>query len=61
VRPGGLLVVDNVLWSGRVADPSADDADTRALRAFNDAVAADERVEVAVLPAFDGLTLALRR
>lgn len=61
VRPGGLLVVDNVLWSGRVADPSADDADTRALRAFNDAVAADDRVEVAVLPAFDGLTLALRR
>lgn len=61
VRPGGLLVADNVLWSGRVADPSADDADTRALRAFNDAVAADERVEVAVLPAFDGLTLARRR
>jgi len=61
VRPGGLLLADNVLWSGRVADPDADDPDTRALRAFNDAVAADDRVEVALLPAFDGLTIARRR
>ncbi|HEX6419611.1 MAG TPA: class I SAM-dependent methyltransferase [Acidimicrobiales bacterium] len=61
VRAGGLLLADNVLWSGRVADPGADDPDTRALRAFNDAVAADDRVEVAVLPAFDGLTIARRR
>jgi caffeoyl-CoA O-methyltransferase len=63
VRPGGLLLVDNVLWSGRAADePGADDdADLRAIRAFNDQVAADDRVEAVVLPAFDGLTIARRR
>ncbi|MET0459479.1 MAG: O-methyltransferase [Ilumatobacteraceae bacterium] len=59
VRPGGLLLVDNTLWGGRVADdPSADDAaDTLAIRAFNDMVAADERVESYLLPIGDGLTL----
>ena len=67
VRVGGLLLADNVLWSGRVVEtPRADQAsepddDTRAIRAFNDHVAADDRVDVAVLPAFDGLTIALRR
>lgn len=54
---GGLIVVDNVLWSGRVADPGADDTDTVALRAFNDAVCADPRVECVMLPVADGLTL----
>lgn len=58
VRPGGVLLVDNVLWSGRVVDADDADADTAALRAFNDAVAADDRVEVVVLTAFDGLTIA---
>jgi predicted O-methyltransferase YrrM len=61
VRPGGLLLADNVLWSGRIADPEADDANAVALRAFNDHVAADARVEVAMLPAFDGLTIARKR
>lgn len=61
VRPGGLLLADNVLWSGRIDDPAVTDPDTVALRAFNDAVAADERVDVVVLPAFDGLTLARKR
>lgn len=61
VRPGGLLVVDNVLWSGLVVDPAADDANTEAVRAFNDLVAEDDRVEVVVLTAFDGLTIARRR
>jgi caffeoyl-CoA O-methyltransferase len=61
LRPGGLVVVDNVLWSGRVLDPDADDADTVALRAFNDRVAADARVEVVMLPVADGLTLARKR
>jgi predicted O-methyltransferase YrrM len=61
VRPGGLLLADNVLWSGRIADPAVDDANTAALRAFNDRVAGDDRVDVVVLPAFDGLTLARRR
>lgn len=58
LRPGGVLLVDNVLWSGKVVDPAADDADTVALRAFNDRVSADERVEAVLLPVADGLTLA---
>lgn len=61
VRPGGLLLIDNVLWSGTIVDPAVDDANTSALRAFNDRVAGDDRVEAVVLPAFDGLTLARRR
>jgi caffeoyl-CoA O-methyltransferase len=58
VRAGGLLLADNVLWSGEIADESTTDPDVRALREFNDNVAADGRVEVVVLPAFDGLTIA---
>jgi caffeoyl-CoA O-methyltransferase len=58
VRPDGVLLVDNVLWSGRVVDASATEQDTVALRAFNDKVAADDRVETVVLTAFDGLTIA---
>jgi caffeoyl-CoA O-methyltransferase len=61
VRPGGLLLVDNVLWSGRIVDDEVSDTNTDALRRFNDLVAADDRVEVVVLTAFDGLTLARRR
>jgi caffeoyl-CoA O-methyltransferase len=61
VRPGGLLLADNVLWSGEIANPERTDQNTEALRAFNDRVAADDRVEAAVLPAFDGLTIARKR
>jgi caffeoyl-CoA O-methyltransferase len=63
VRQGGLLLVDNVLWSGRVVEDEAEDdaADTVALRAFNDKVAADDRVDVVLLPLFDGLTFAVKR
>jgi caffeoyl-CoA O-methyltransferase len=61
VRPGGLLLADNVLWSGRIADPTVADSNTAALRDFNDLVAADDRVETVVLTAFDGLTIARRR
>jgi len=61
VRPGGLLLADNVLWSGRTADPADRDRNTEALRAFNDVVATDDRVEAVVLTAYDGLTLARRR
>jgi caffeoyl-CoA O-methyltransferase len=63
VRPGGLLLVDNVLRGGRVAAaPGSDDNDgDRAMRAFNDQVVADDRVDVVMLPAFDGLTVARRR
>jgi caffeoyl-CoA O-methyltransferase len=58
VRPGGLVVADNVLWSGSVADPEASGANVEAIRAFNDHVAADDRVDVVVLPVSDGVTLA---
>jgi predicted O-methyltransferase YrrM len=61
VRPGGLLIADNVLWSGRIVDEASDDADTQALRAFNDFVVGDDRVEVVIFPAFDGLLLARRK
>ena len=61
LRPGGLIVVDNTLWSGRVADPEERDADTRALRAFNDTLHRDPRVDLALLPVGDGLTLARLR
>jgi len=63
LRPGGLVVVDNVLWGGRVVDPEApaDDAYGSAIKAFNDLVAGDERVEVVMLPLADGVTLARKR
>lgn len=61
LRPGGLIVVDNTLWSGRVADPEERDADTWALREFNDALHRDPRVDLSLLPVGDGLTLARRR
>jgi len=58
----GLIIVDNVLWSGRVAEPESDDDtdSTRALRAFNDHVAADERVVSVMLSVRDGVTLVRR-
>jgi caffeoyl-CoA O-methyltransferase len=58
VRPGGVLLADNVLWSGEIVDQSGNDKNTAALREFNDMVAADDRVEAVVLTAFDGLTIA---
>jgi caffeoyl-CoA O-methyltransferase len=61
VRPGGLLLADNVLWSGRIVDEADDDGDTQALRAFNDMVTGDDRVEQVILTAFDGLLLARKR
>lgn len=61
VRPGGLLVVDNVLWHGTVVDPPADDPNAHAVARFNDQVVADDRVELVVLPVADGMTLARRR
>lgn len=57
-RPGGLIVVDNVLWSGRVVDHENHDESTVAIRQFNDALARDDRVEVVMLPLGDGVTLA---
>jgi caffeoyl-CoA O-methyltransferase len=61
VRPGGLLLADNVLWSGEIVEPDEDDRNRTALREFNDKVAADDRVELVMLPAFDGLTIARKR
>ena len=61
LKPGGLLLIDNVLWGGRVADASADDADTVAIRALNLKIHADSRVDISLLPIADGLTLALKR
>ena len=57
----GLIAVDNVLWSGRVADPSNDEESTQAMRAFNDHVRADERVVSVMLTVRDGVTLVRKR
>ncbi|MDQ1434288.1 MAG: caffeoyl-CoA O-methyltransferase [Actinomycetota bacterium] len=61
IRTNGAILVDNVLWDGNVVKPDADDENTRAIRAFNDRVAADDRVDVVMLPIADGLTLARKR
>ena len=61
VRAGGLIAIDNVLWNGKVIDPSANDEDTAAIRALNAKIAKDERVTVSLLPIGDGLTLARKR
>jgi len=61
LRPGGLIAVDNTLWSGRVLDRSSAEKDTRAIRRFNRRLQRDRRVDVALLTVGDGLTLALKR
>lgn len=61
VRPGGLVLIDNVLWSGRVADPAVQDKRTSLIRALNDKIHQDERVFPCLLPIADGLTVALKR
>lgn len=61
LRPGGLVLVDNVLWSGAVIDKKDKSEDTAAIRAFNEALQKDERVDVSMLPVGDGLTLARKR
>ncbi len=61
LRPGGLITLDNTLWSGHVANPSNRDPDTVALRALNDKLHRDERIDLSLLPVGDGLTLARKR
>jgi predicted O-methyltransferase YrrM len=61
VRPGGLILFDNTLWGGRVADPQDRDEDTRAIRALNDRLLGDQRVTLSLVPIGDGLTLARKR
>ena len=57
----GFIVADNVLWSGRVADENEDDESTQAIRAFNDHVMRDDRVESVMLTVRDGMTLIRKR
>jgi len=61
LRPGGLIAVDNTLWSGRLVAPAADDADSIALDAFNRQLHGDERVDLSLVPIGDGLTLVRKR
>jgi O-methyltransferase len=61
LRPGGLMVIDNVLWDGNVARPGISDPEMDSLRALNSALRNDERVELSMLPVFDGVTLAYKR
>lgn len=61
LRPGGLVVIDNVLWSGAVADPERQDPDTTALRALNAKLHGDRRISLSLLPVGDGITLARKR
>jgi caffeoyl-CoA O-methyltransferase len=58
LRSGGLIGIDNVLWSGKVADSGAIDEDTKAIRAFNEKLLFDNRVDISMIPIGDGLTLA---
>ncbi|GAB4239160.1 MAG: class I SAM-dependent methyltransferase [Stanieria sp.] len=60
VRPGGLIAIDNVLWSGRVADLQDRDKRTQAIRDFNQKLSQDPRVKISLLPIADGLTLAMK-
>jgi predicted O-methyltransferase YrrM len=61
LRPGGLIVVDNVLWHGAVTNPSARDSETRALQEFNARLHDDQRVAISMIPFADGMTLAVKR
>jgi predicted O-methyltransferase YrrM len=61
VRPRGVIVLDNVLWSGRVADPAIQDNRTKRMRSLNEKLHQDARVEVSMLAIADGLTLAMKR
>jgi predicted O-methyltransferase YrrM len=61
VRAGGLIAIDNVLWSGHVADPNDTTADTQALRALNAKIKSDTRVDIALVPMADGIFLCRKR
>lgn len=61
VRPGGLIAIDNVLWSGQVADPAVQDRRTHLIRALNAKLYQDSRISLSLVPIADGLTLALKK
>ncbi len=60
-RPGGYIIADNVLWSGKVVDKEHQDEDTMALKVFNDKLAKDSRLEIILLPVRDGLMVARKK
>ena len=60
IRPGGLIAIDNVLWSGKVADPELQDNQTNKIRAFNRKLHQDSRITLSLVPIADGLTLAIK-
>jgi predicted O-methyltransferase YrrM len=61
LRPGGVMLIDNVLWSGSVADPSVKDEETSSLRALNAKIMADARVDLVMVPICDGVTMARKK
>jgi len=61
IRPGGLITVDNVLWGGTVSDDAINDVDTNSIRALNDKLHQDERIDLSLVPVGDGFTLAMKR
>ena len=61
LRSGGLMAIDNVFWGGRVANPEISDKETTAIRALNEKIQADNRVDMSMMPIGDGLTLARKR
>ncbi|MEH6466482.1 MAG: class I SAM-dependent methyltransferase [Porticoccus sp.] len=61
LRPGGLIAIDNVLWDGAVIDHQKQDVDTCAIRAFNQQLLSDDRVDISLVPIADGLTLARKK
>ena len=61
LRPGGLIAIDNVLWSGDVVDERINDIDTESIRSLNKKLHSDSRVDISIVPIGDGLTLALKK
>lgn len=61
LRPGGIIVIDNALWGGAVADPASDSEDTQAIRGLNEKVSQDSRVEAYLAPVGDGMHIACKR
>ena len=61
VKPGGIIAVDNVLWSGQVIDENDSEPATRAIRSFNEKLYQDDRVSISMVPVGDGLTLAHKK
>ncbi len=61
IRRGGMIMIDNVLWAGRVLDSKSQEEDTVAIRSFNEKLYSDSRVDISMLPVGDGVTLALKR